>query len=133
MRRPALAIVVGGAGLLGSIAPSVLLLNGLYGLPVVLVWALVYGYARNAEGRWPWWVMGQWASLSGVFAVAGLAFGAEGGMHPAFGPLAATVMTVVWMILVGLATVHSRFWFTRRPAEEPLAHGSSNADGSTTL
>ena len=77
-------------------------------------------------------VVGAAGFLGAVFALAGVVVGAEGGMHPAFGPLAATVMTLAWMLMVGLVTVHSRFWLTRRPAEEPLAPDSSTADCSTT-
>ncbi len=70
-----LGIVVAIVGVLACAAPALLLIPGFGVLPVVAVWAWVYGYVGNASGRWPWWVMGQWLSLCAVFVVTLLILG----------------------------------------------------------
>lgn len=121
-RRPlVLGAIVAFAGLLACFAPAFILVNGFYGLPVVVVWALVYAYAPNAAGRWPLWVLGQWLSLTAVFAVVAIVMGNDGGMPASLALIPAGMMTVTWMVLVGMMTAHRHFWVTRRPPVEDSA------------
>jgi len=102
------------AGTIACFAPSFFLILGLAGLPVVLAWACVYGYVDGVRDRWPGWALGQWLSLFVTYLVAGLV-GGDGIMSLALAPFTATVVTVEWMVLVGLAAIQKYAWRTRRP------------------
>lgn len=108
-------VLVAVAGFLACAASAVFLIPPLVVAPVVIVWALVYGYTDGVTGRWPWWVMGQWLSLVVVFAVTLLVSGL--GLPTLWvAPSLAVFVTAVWMVPVGLVAGHRAFWSTNRPA-----------------
>lgn len=111
-----LGIMVAIVGVLACAVPGLFLIPGFGALPVVAVWAWVYGIARDAPGRWPWWVMGQWLSLCVVFVVTLLLLGV-GTPTLWVAPWVATIMTAVWMVPVALIVGHRQSWATKRPEE----------------
>ena len=111
-RSPAVQVAV--FGVIACVVPGGMFVSGLPALPMVVVWAFAYGYLDNAPGRWPWWVLGQWASLSSLFAVTLNLGGFD--FYLVFGGLVVgTLMTIAWMLPIGLVAVHRFSWATRLP------------------
>ncbi|MGV8845697.1 hypothetical protein [Tessaracoccus sp.] len=124
-RSPGVQVAV--FGVIACLAPGLVFVSGLPALPMVVFWALAYGYLDNARGRWPWWVVGQWASLCSLFAVTLNLDGFE--FYLVFGGLfAGTLMTIAWMLPIGLVAIHRFSWATRMPA----GHGTP-AETVTTV
>jgi len=109
-----LGFVVLIAGIIASAVASLFLVPALVCLPVVFIWAVVYGFMSRARQRWPWWLLGQWASLSVVLLATLLAYGLRG-LDLALAPALAAVVTCVWMGIVGMAAGHKHGWNTPRP------------------
>lgn len=130
LKPRSLGILVAIVGVLACVAPALFFIPVFGALPVVAAWAWVYGYAGHASDRWPWWVMGQWVSLCGVFVVTLLILGL--GLPTLWvAPWIATVMTAVWMVPVGLVTAHRHSWATKRP-EETVVGSSDSPDIAPT-
>jgi len=101
LKPRSLGVLVAIAGVVACALPSLMLFPGIYGLPIVMIWALVYGSFKGARDRWPWWVAGQWLSLCVVFAIILVTFGA--GIGTLWGaPVVAAFVTLVWMVPVAL-------------------------------
>ncbi len=84
----------------------------------VVAWALVYALGSRRRHVWPWWLLGQWVSMT---VVIGWAFARLWGWNwTNFGGalLFGFVAVLVWMLPVGLVQVHRTSWYTRRPRVE---------------
>lgn len=113
--RP-IGIVVAVAGLISSLMLGAFLLSPLPMVPLVIVWACVYGYVPGARDRWPWWVLGQWVSLTAM-QLTRLLIEGLGWASVWISPVVSGIVTFVWMVLVGLYLVQQRSWRTRRPGD----------------
>lgn len=130
-RPRSIGIIVAVAGVLASLVPIVLLLGGVSSVPVVLVWAGVYGYVPGAKERWPWWVLGQWLSLTAV--QAGYLALVGGDWAPFWAaPFGAAITTVIWMGIVGLFAAHTYSWQTLRPVAPTSPIPAAAPVGETT-
>ena len=118
-----LGIAVAAAGAVASVMLSGLLFSPVVILPLVCAWACVYSYAPRARDRWPWWVLGQWVSLTALQFIRFLSSGMSWTSLGISAGLAA-VTTVVWMALVGLYLVQRRSWRTRQLPQQTEGLGS---------
>lgn len=125
-----LGIVVAIAGIIASAVASLFLIPAFVLLPVVLIWAGVYSFVGGARQRWPWWMLGQWASFSVVLLVTFLADGLRG-MALALAPAIAAVLTVVWMGVVGMVVGHKHGWNTPRQGVWADTEESTTAQGQS--
>lgn len=85
-------------------------------IPLVAVgWGVVYALVPGREGRWPWWVLGQWLTLALVHGVSFTVAEGFAGYVLGLTPATAALATLAWMIPVGLVQLHRTHWNTKRP------------------
>ena len=82
----------------------------------VALWALVYALLPRRADRWPWWVLGQWLTLTVVFSNEFFVMeDAIGFIVARAGAISAVLGLMIWMGPVAIAELHRTQWHTRRP------------------